>query len=71
VLFIYCLLFFFYTSENVLLIIGIMFNVFFGLGEHLQVFECPVAIWSAVSKNYLSSQHQGSDLLLTAHELPN
>jgi len=57
-----------YTSKNMLLIIGIIFSVIFGLGEHLQVFECPVAVWSVISEDYLSSHHQGSYLLLTANE---
>jgi len=54
-----------------LLIFGIIFIVLFGLGEHLQVFECPVAVWSVISEEYLSSQYQGSYLLLTANESPN
>lgn len=68
---VYLLFVFPYTSKNVLLIIGIIFSVFFGLGEQLEVFECPVALWSAVSEDSLSSQHQGSYLLLIANESPN
>jgi hypothetical protein len=44
-----------YTSKCMLLIIGIIFSVFFGLGEHYQVFECSVAVWSVITKDYLSS----------------
>jgi hypothetical protein len=33
-----------YTSKNILLIMGIIFSVFLGPDEHLQVFDCPVAV---------------------------
>jgi len=32
-----------YTSKNILLVIGIIFSVFLGPDEHLQIFECPFA----------------------------
>ena len=35
-----------YTSKNVLLVVGIMSSVFLGLGECLEVFECPAAVIS-------------------------
>ena len=40
---------FIYTSKNILLIIGITFSVFHGPDKHLQVFECPIALWSVIS----------------------
>lgn len=46
-----------YASKNIFLIIGIIFSVLFGPGEQLQVFECPVAMWSVISEYNLSSQH--------------
>jgi hypothetical protein len=53
------------TSKNIPLMIGIIFSVFLGPYEHLQIFECPVAVWSVISQVYLSSQHQGGYVLLT------
>jgi len=47
-----------YTSKNVLLKIGILFSLFFGLDEHLRYFECPVAVWSVISEAHPSSQYQ-------------
>ena len=35
-----------------------MFGVFRGPDEHLQVFECPVAVWSVIGKHHLSSQQR-------------
>jgi len=32
-----------YTSKNILLVIGLIFSVFLGPDEHLQVYECPFA----------------------------
>jgi hypothetical protein len=60
-----------YIHNNIVLIIAIIFNVFLGPDEHLHVFECPVAVWSLISEDYLSSQHQGSYILLTANKSPN
>jgi hypothetical protein len=57
-----------YTSKNLLLMMCIIFSVLFGLGEGLQVSECLVAVRSVISEDYLSSQHQGSYLILTANE---
>jgi hypothetical protein len=51
-----------YTIKNILLIIG---SVFLGPDEHLQGFECPVAVWSVIRDHHLSSQHQGDYILLT------
>jgi hypothetical protein len=59
-----------YTSRNILLIIGIIFNVLLGPDEDLQVFECLVAVWSVISQDHLSSQHQGGYVLLTADKSP-
>ena len=55
------------TSKSILLIIGITFSVFLGPDAHLQVFECPVAMWSMIS-GHLSSQHRGSQALQTANK---
>jgi len=41
-----------------MLIIGILFIVFLGPGEQLQGFECPAALWSVISTEYLSSSDQ-------------
>ena len=38
-----------YTSKN----IGIMLSVSLGRVEHLQVFECPVAMWPGTSDTTL------------------
>jgi hypothetical protein len=45
--------------------------VFLGPDEHLQVFECPVAVQSAISEGHLSSQYQGGYVRLTANKSPN
>jgi len=60
-----------YTSNNILLIISIIFSVFLGPNKHLQVIECTVPVWSVISEGLLSSQHQGGCVLLTANKLPN
>jgi len=52
------------ANRNMLLIIGIIFSVFLGPVGHLQVFECPVAVWSVV-RDHLCSQHHGGCILLT------
>jgi hypothetical protein len=58
-----------YTSKSIVLRIGIIFSVFLGPNEHLQVFEYPVAVWSVTSEDHLSSQHQNSyvSILLRAN----
>jgi hypothetical protein len=60
-----------YTSSNILLLSGIIFSVFLGPDEHLQVFECPVAVWSVASEDRLSSQHHGGYVFLTANKSRN
>jgi len=62
---------FIYTSKSILLKIGIIFGVFIGPDEHLQVFEYSVAVWLVTSEGHLLSQHQGCYLLLTANKWPN
>jgi hypothetical protein len=57
-----------YRNKNSLLIICIIFSGFLGPHEHLQVFECPVALWSVISEDRLSSQHQGGYVLSTARK---
>jgi len=57
-----------YAIRNILLIIGIIFSVFLGLDGHLQVLECPVAVWSVV-RDHLCSQHNGGCILLTTNEI--
>ena len=42
---------FIYTSENIPLTIGTIFNVFLGPDKHLEVFKCPVALWSEISED--------------------
>jgi len=56
-----------YTSKNIVLIVGITFNVFHGPDEQWQVFECPVAVWSVISEGHLSSFPQGGYELLTTN----
>jgi hypothetical protein len=55
VLFLYILFryytYFTYTSEHILLTIGIVFNVFLGPDKHLEVFKCPVAVWLVRSED--------------------
>jgi hypothetical protein len=46
------------ASKNILLISSIMFSVFLGPDEHLQVFECAAAVCLGISEDHLSSQHQ-------------
>ena len=55
-----------YAIRNILLIIGIIFSVFLGPDGHLQVFECPVAVWSVV-RDHLCSQRNGGCVLLTTN----
>ena len=50
------------TQEKILLINGIIFRVFLGPDKHLQVCKRPVAVWSVIGKDHLSS-HQGSYML--------
>jgi hypothetical protein len=51
--FILCLgiTFFTYAGEHILLTIGIIFNVFLGPDKHLEVFKCPVAVWSVIGED--------------------
>jgi len=60
-----------YTSKYILLIVGITFSGFVRPVEHLQVFECPVAVWSVISEDHLSLHHQGVYILLTVNKSPN
>jgi hypothetical protein len=39
---------------------------FLGPDEHLKVFECPVAVWSVISEDHLSS-NQGDYVIMTAN----
>jgi hypothetical protein len=59
-----------YISKNILLIIGIIFGVFVGPDKHLPVFECPIALWSVISEDRLSS-HQGDYVPSAANKSPN
>ena len=43
----------------------IKLSVFLGSNEHLQVFGCPVALWSEIGEDNLPAQHEGSYVLLT------
>jgi len=52
-----------YTRKNVLLIVGIIFSGFLRPVGHLKVFECPVAVWSVISEDHLSSRHKDSYVL--------
>ena len=56
-----------YTNKNILLISGITFSVFTGPDEQFQVPECPVAVWSVIRDDHISSQHKGSYVLMTAN----
>jgi len=40
-----------YTSENILFTTGIIFNVFLGPDKHVEVFKCPVAVWSMINED--------------------
>ena len=44
-----------YVSKYILLIIGIIFSVSLGPDDHLQVFQSPVALWSVISKDLLTT----------------
>jgi hypothetical protein len=59
-----------YTSKIILWIVGIIFIGFLRSVEHLQVFECPVAMWSVTSADHLSSHHQRGHMLLTVNKSP-
>lgn len=59
------------TSKNVLLIHGILLSVFLQPYTLLLPLEYPVAVWSVISKDYLSSQHQAAYILLTADKSLN
>ena len=58
---------FLYINKNIPLIIVIILRVFHGPNEHLQVFECPVAVWSVIRADNLSSQYQNGYIILTAN----
>jgi hypothetical protein len=60
-----------YASKNILLMVGIISSGFLKPVEHLQVFECPVAAWSMISEDRLSSHHQGGYVFLTVNMSPN
>jgi hypothetical protein len=59
------------TSNNIVLIIGIVFGVSLGPDEHSQGLECPVAVRSVTRGGHLSSHHQDSYVLLTGSRSPN
>jgi len=44
-----------YISKSIMLIIGIIFSVSLGPDEHLQVFECLVALCSVISKDLVTA----------------
>jgi len=48
-----------------------IFSAFLGPENHLQIFECPVALLSVISENHISSQRQGCYILLTANKSHN
>jgi hypothetical protein len=58
---------FVYTNKNILLIIGIILNVFHGPNEHMQVLECPFAVWSVISADHISPQYQDGYVVFTAY----
>jgi hypothetical protein len=58
-------------SNNVLLLIGLIFSAFLGPENHLQIFECPVALSSVIIENHISSKHQEFYVLLTANKSHN
>jgi hypothetical protein len=55
-------------SKNILVITDIVFSVFLGPDECLQAFECLVTVLSVISEYRHSSQHQASNLHLTANK---
>jgi hypothetical protein len=50
-----------------MIITGVAFTMLLGPDERLQVFECPVALWSVISEDHLPSQHPDGYILLTAN----
>jgi len=40
-----------HTSENILITTGVIFNVFLGPDKQLEVFKCPVAVWSVINED--------------------
>jgi len=58
-------------SKNILLIIGLIFSVFLGPDEHLQVSECPVAVWSVISEVHLPALYQGCYIFFTPNNSPS
>ena len=54
--------------KNIVLTFGFMFGMFRGPDEHLRVFECPVAMWTVISENRLSSQHQSGYVFLATNK---
>jgi len=51
-----------YAIRNILLIISIIFSAFLGPAGHLQVFKCPIAVWSVV-RDHLCSRHHGGCII--------
>jgi hypothetical protein len=47
-----------------------MFGAFRAPDEHLQVFECPVAVWTVISEDRLSSHNQSGYVFLTTNNSP-
>jgi hypothetical protein len=43
-----------YRSKVVLITLGFILSVFRGRVEHLQVSECPGAVWSAIGEDQLA-----------------
>jgi hypothetical protein len=58
-----CNTLFTYTSKYILLILGIILSVFRVPDERLLVFECPVAVWSVINEDHLSSERHGGYVL--------
>jgi len=53
---------------NILLIFGFIFGVFRNPDEQLRVFECPVAMWTVITADRLSSQHQNGYVFLATNK---
>jgi hypothetical protein len=56
--------------KHILFVAGVIFSVFFGPDEYLQISEFPAVLWSVISEDLLFPQHQGGYVLLTANKSP-
>ena len=59
-----------FNIKNKVLIIGFMFGVFREPDEQLHVSECPVAVWTVISEDRVSSQHRSGYVFLTTNKSP-